>query len=100
MTSFLLGLLTMSVAEEGDRLGPLQEEGRVRGCGGIGGAEPPDLRGALRGREADQPARRRLAPQPRQHEVMAGGRVEVGHGVLADVHGEGPHDVGEAGGKK
>ena len=22
--------------------------------------------------------------------------VEVGHGVLADVYGEGPHDVGEA----
>ena len=89
----------MSVAEEGDRLGPLQDEkGRRGGCGGIG-AEPPDLRGALRGREADQPARRRLAPQPRQHEVMAGGCVEVGHGVLADVHGEGPHDVGEAGGR-
>ena len=90
----------MSVAEEGDRLGPLDEEGHVvRGCG-VGGAEPPDLRGALRGREADQPARRRLAPQPRQHDVMAAGRVERGHGVLADVHGEGPHDVGEAGRKK
>ena len=73
----------------------------MRGCGGVGGAEPPDLRGALRGREADQPARL-LAPQPRQHDMVGGaaaGRVEVGHGVLADVHGEGPHDVGEAGRK-
>ena len=27
------------------------------------------------------------------HEVRV--RVEIGHGVLADVDGEGPHDVGE-----